>query len=42
MQVIPDSDAESEADAQHDVERAHVAVSVTATLEQVYKTIKVT
>ena len=41
MQVISDSAAESEAAAQHDVERGHVAVPVTANLEQVYKSIKV-
>ena len=41
MQVISDSAAESEAAAQHDMERAYVAVPVTASLEQVYNTIKV-
>lgn len=39
MQVMCDSTAES--DTQHDMERAHVVVSVNASVEQVYQTIKV-
>ena len=42
VQVVSESTAEAQAAGQHAMERAHVAVSVTASVEQVYQTIKVT
>ena len=41
MQVVCERTAGAQAAGQHDMERAHVAVSVAASVEQVYKAIKV-
>ena len=42
VQVVSERTAEAQAAEQHDMERAHVAVPVTASVEQVYQTVKVT
>ena len=42
MQVVSERTAVAQAAGQHDMERAHIAVSVTASVEQVYQTIQVT
>lgn len=42
VQVVSERTAEAQAAGQSDMERAHVAVSVTASVEQVYQTTKVT
>ena len=42
MQVVSEHTAEAQAAGQHDMERAHVPVSVTASVEDVYQMIKVT
>lgn len=42
MQVVSERIAEAQAAGQQDTEHAHVAVSVEASVEQVYTTIKVT
>lgn len=41
LQVMSERTAEAQAASQHDVERGYVAVSVSASVKQVYDTIKV-